>query len=198
VTGGKQSEIIKKAQKESTVVCYLCWVRPDRSFNSCFLSLMHQNYSNAWTHIKGKHLQNEYPALCADETTVAGTVKSGGSKLKQNQITDFKSQGFQQGTSRQALTLLYRFFNDANVAIDQSNNPNLRKFVSYIVENASSFKKKTNDVFFSKYKYKKYEVEVFGEYLSLVKRLIDYTRDYYNDTFNLTTNTPCLYVSHDG
>lgn len=129
---------------------------------------------------------------------VKETPKSGGDKLQQNLITDFKAQGFQTGSPRQALTFLYRFFNDANIAIDQSNNSNLRKFITYIVDNASSFTKRRKDIYFSKYKYKKYEVEVFVDFINLVKRLVEYTREYYKELLNLKTSTPFIYVAHDG
>ena len=107
-------------------------------------------------------------------------------------------QGFQQGLSRQTLTLLYCFFNNSNKTINQSNNTNLCKFLSYIVENASYFIKCKSDVFFSKYKYNKFKIEVFIEFLNIVKRLIEYTHEYYKDSLNTTMNTPFLYVSHDG
>lgn len=183
--------------KPSTVVCYLCWIRQERPLSSCFLSLMNNNYSNAWTHIKGKHEPKEYPAL-SDESTVTDTVKSSSTKMKQNQMTDFKSQGFPQGSSRHALTLLYHFFNDANLAIDQSSNTNLRKFVSYIIENASSFAKRKSDVYFTKYKFKKYEVEVFVDFLTVVKTLIESTREFYTTALGFSSSPPFLYVSHDG
>jgi hypothetical protein len=117
--------------------------------------------------------------------------------LKQNLISDFKSEGFQQGSSKEALTFLYRFFNDANIAIDQSNNSNLRKFMSYIIDNASYFQKRKQECYFSKYKYKKYEVGVFHDFLSLVSRLIGFTRQHYNNTLQIS-KIPFLYIAHDG
>ena len=97
------------------------------------VSLVKENYSNAFTHLAGKHKPHEYPALANKTAPVA---------LKQNLISDFKSQGFQQGSSKEVLTFRYRFFNDANIAIDQSNNSNLRKFVNYVIDNASYFQKR--------------------------------------------------------
>ena len=116
--------------------------------------------------------------------------------MKQNLISDFKSEGFQQASSKIALTHLYHFFNDANIAIDQSNKSNLRQFVTYIIDNASSFRQRKSECCFSKYKYKKYEVEVFYDFLNLVRKLIAYTREHYNE--NLKSNIPFLYVAHDG
>jgi hypothetical protein len=174
----------------------LCWQRTDRSLASCFVSIVNKNYSNAWSHLQTKHKQEEYPKLCSSATIVVDSEKAGLGGMKQNLISDFKSEGFQQASSKIALTHLYRFFNDANIAIDQSNNNNLRQFVSYIIDNASSLRQRKTECYFSKYKYKKYEVEVFHDFLNLLRKLIAYTREHYNH--NLKTKIPFLYVAHDG
>jgi hypothetical protein len=168
----------------------------DRALPFSLVSIVNKNYSNAWSHIQTNHDEKEYPKLVKGTTMCVETFKQGVGGMKQNLISDFKSEGFQQASSKIALTHLYRFFNDANIAIDQSNNSNLRQFITYIIENASSFRQRKNECYFSKYKYKKYEVEVFYDFLNLVRKLIAYTREHYKE--NLKTNIPFLYVAHDG
>jgi hypothetical protein len=184
----------------------LCWNKSDVRRGKCFVSLVNNNYSNVWTHIKGKHQEAEYSEIIpGGKTGGKASTNTNLSSLTGDSANSSKIGGgtqslltscFKPTSPNQALTYLYRFFNEANVAIRQSSNENLKLFIEYLIDNGSSFKQRKIDCQFSKYKYKKFEVDDFSFFVQMMKYLVNITREYYKD--NLKTNTPFITVAHDG
>jgi hypothetical protein len=120
---------------------------------------------------------------------VSSSKKSDG---QQQLITSV----FHQSTPEEALSYLYRFFNEANVAIRQANNKNLRKYTEYLIDNCHSLRNKKQSVLFSIFKYKKLEINDFTSFVQIIKFLVNIARNYYKD--NLRSDTPFIVVAHDG
>jgi hypothetical protein len=117
------------------VICNLCWNKPDVRQGKCFVSLVNNNYSNVWTHIKGKHKEAENSEIIpagkaggkADSTKAS--MNTNLSSLTGDTANSSKIGGrtqslltscFKPTSPDQALSYLYCFFNKANVAIRQS------------------------------------------------------------------------------
>jgi hypothetical protein len=123
-----------------------------------------------------------------------GSVSCVG--LRQNLISQY--QDTVNATPAVAMSYLYSFFNEANIAIDQANNKNLNQFIDYMLDNATSLRAKhKNNCYFSRWKYKKQEVNQFYQFIATVKYLTKYTRNLYEKKLN-TSFVPFVYVSHDG
>lgn len=168
--------------------------------SNCIISTTDYNSSNCCTHFRNKHkaLLHE---LSADVPNVNSSVVATSSQpsLKQHLISQYGQKNCiaSVASSNTALAFLYSFFNNANVAIHQANNPNLTKFIDYILEHATQFRYKPSDCHFSRWKYQKQRDLRFANFIVTLKNIITYTRDYYNERLN-KTNTPFLCVSHDG
>ena len=66
----------------------------------------------------------------------------------------------------------------------------------FSISNASSHLLRNR--FFSRYKYKKQEYSQFFTFISTVKYLVSFTRDYYKTVLNVEEGIPFICVSHDG
>jgi hypothetical protein len=95
------------------------------------------------------------------------------------------------------MQLMYRFFNEANIAIRQADNENLRKFIDLLIDNSQGLKTRRSDFYFSPWKYRKHQWNDFHTFISTVKNLIDRTRTYYREVTKLQ-NVPFIFVAHDG
>jgi hypothetical protein len=198
--GGKIDEVVLKAQQPKWVVCKLCWNNPSIPIKKSFVSLVNNNYSNIWQHIKSKHDAKEYPELISDskskDTNVSSLTGDASFSKKTIGTQQLITNTFHQSTPDEALSYLYRFFNEANVAIRQASNDNLRKYTDYLIDNAHSLRGKKASILFSKFKYKKYEINDFTSFVQILKYLVNIARSYYKDT--LQTNIPFIIVAHDG
>jgi hypothetical protein len=99
-------------------------------------------------------------------------------------------------TPQIALSLLYNFFNEANVAIVQTNNVHLTAFINYLLDNATQLLKKRQECSFSRYKYMMQRDERYLKFVCSLKELVSFSREHYNT--KLLKNVPFLCVSHDG
>jgi hypothetical protein len=152
-------------------------------------SLVNNNYANVWTHIKGKHKEAEYSEIIpggkaggkVDSTKASMNTSLSsltGDKTNSSKIgvrtQSLLTSSFKPTSPDQALLYLYRFFNEANVEIRQSSNENLKLFID-------TFRQRKIDCQFSKYKYKKYEVDGFSFFVQMMKYLVSITREYYKE-----------------
>jgi hypothetical protein len=183
-------------QLECPAVCTICWNYPDKELEKCIISTVRYNVSNCNTHFKS-HKPEEIPYLLTDVSTITSTsnTKSTGKKL-QNKLTNYTSDNATPITAKVATGFMYKFFNEANIAIMQATNPNLKKFVDYLLDNASNLRTKRSELYFSRLKYKKEEASCFSYFLMSLRHIVCYCRNFYKQ--HLAINTPFLYVSHDG
>lgn len=197
-------ELLVKVNKPSgsPAVCMICWNKKTPLI-SCILSTTGFNPSNLKSHIKNCHVASEAPGCFSDVSTITASIaSSSGKKLVGNKISNQRSiLNYQQNpsdvpTPSMALSHLYQFFNDANVAIAQSNNVHLTHFIDYLIENGHQLKSKKTECYFSKYKYSKQRDDRFVKFISSLKELVLYSRDYYKVKFK--KEVPFLCVSHDG
>jgi hypothetical protein len=196
LTGGEQLNIIKEVVKHKCpVVCMICWENKTQPLEDCIISTFNYNSSNANQHLKRNH--KEVPEMASDISTVTDSLATNPFNLVQNQILQYNQNpnDVVVGSASVGLDHLYSFFNQANIAIEQANNESLKKFIEYVIDHGATMKKQ--DCRFSRFKYKKYELNQFHLFISTVQYLVKYSCDYYEKQLN-TNSVPFLYISHDG
>jgi hypothetical protein len=178
----------------------LCWNDESISLGASIVATTRFSISNASSHLMRNHKKDAIPELysASDVSSVTQSVSVKGDKLIQSTIQPNQLQFKPIGSPQVALSLLYSFFNEASVAIEQSSNVNLTNFICYLLENADSLRPKKVECFFSRWKYKKQELSQFFTFISTVKYLVTFTRDYYKNVLNVENGIPFICVSHDG
>jgi hypothetical protein len=129
----------------------MCWKNEECNLASCIISTVNYNNSNCGTHFEHNHTPDELPPELVP--TSGATKKSLELNLKQtvNKITNYSrtTNTNDNGGScdpRIALSYLYHFFNEANIAIMQANNHYLKLFIDYLLDNAGVLKLKRSEV----------------------------------------------------
>jgi hypothetical protein len=178
----------------------LCWNDESISLSNCIISTTRYSVSNASSHLVRQHDRSIIPELYAssDISSVTQSLADKGSVMVQSTIRPQQLQFKPNGTPIIALSHLYAFFNEASVAIEQASNVHLTTFISYLIDNADSLRTKKVECFFSRWKYKKQELSQFFTFISTVKYLVNFTRDYYKNQLQSDQSIPFISVSHDG
>jgi hypothetical protein len=201
ITGnGKKHEILKKVAKGGQFVCTLCWETNSVPMIKAVISAYKYNPSNCKDHIRTSHIPSEVPGLFSDVSTITHansevTLKTNKA-TKQNSILNYQSNAGEIATPQIALSHLYNFFNEANIAIVQANNEHLSNFIRYLLDNAQNLKARRTECLFSRYKYMNQRDDRFLKFVSSLKELVHYSRNYYFEKFKKTI--PFICVSHDG
>jgi hypothetical protein len=159
----------------------MCWENVTKPLEHCIISAHNNNSSNVLTHLKRNH--KDLPLLGSDVSTVTDSLANkSAAAWVQNQSTQYTQipNDIVVGSPQIALNHLYTFFNEANIAIKQANNPSLNMFIEYLLDHVTTLKKA--DCQFSCYKYKKYELNQFHLFLGTVQYLVKYLRDFYKKT----------------
>ena len=179
----------------------LCWSNPKKSLASCIIQSSNFNRSNARQHLINRHDPSEVPDIHTQDTysiSNAATMKSTGTpSLRQNKMTKYSDESLAKVSPAVGCSLLYKFFNDCNIAIHQANNKHLKKFIDFLVENGNQLKSRKSELYFSRYKYKKMETQSFSYFVLAVRNIMMFCRQFYKDKFKVN-DTPFLMVSHDG
>lgn len=183
------------------MVCTICWEKKEIRMIDGIISAYKNNPSNCREHIRTHHKNaKEVPGLYSDVSTITNTnsIVSSKSKAtnKQETLHHFQPSPADLPTPQIALSLLYMFFNEANIAICQANNVHLSNFITYLLEHAHLLRARRLECLFSRYKYIIQRDDRFLKYVSSMKELVDYSRKYYLTKFNKCV--PFIYVSHDG
>ena len=173
-------------------------MNPKKTLASSVLQSTNFNRSNANNHLLRQHEEKEVPDLHANDIstiTNSTNLKSAPSSLRQNKMTKYTTDDKVDPTV--GLTLLYKFFNDANIAIHQASNKNLKAFTDFLIDNSNQLKTKKSECYFSRYKCKKMENNSFTYFVVAVRNIMSFCRGYYKEKFKVN-DTPFLMVSHDG
>ena len=175
----------------------ICWTKKDVPLHECILATQAFNPSNCKNHLRNRHTREETPGLYSDVSTITNsTVATKKKDAKQNSILNYQINPCDVATPQIALSYLYQFFNDANVAIAQANNESLKMFIDYLLENGHQLRAKKTDCFFSRYKYIKQRDERYLKFVTSLKELVLYSRSYYEEKFK--KREPFICISHDG
>jgi hypothetical protein len=97
---------------------------------------------------------------------------------------------------KQSNLLLYKFFNTANIAINQASNIYLLQYQQLLINNANLLKTKPKQIQFTKWKYKVQECSTFTNFANFVLMNIETARKYYIEQTG--RQQPFLSVAHDG
>jgi type III secretion system FlhB-like substrate exporter len=115
----------------------MCWDNVTKPLEQCMISAHNYNSSIALTHLKRNH--KDLPELGSDG--VSKVTDSLVNKSKKNQITQYtQNPNVVVGAPQIALNHLYTFFNEANIAIKQANNPSLNNFIEYLLDHGTTLK----------------------------------------------------------
>lgn len=166
------------------------------------------NASNAKAHLKAKHkdlinMASDMSSLTSSSMVTNSIISDYDStvktpaNMKQNKLFPYKNNLSHRSSPSICLNYLYKFFNESNIAIEQANNQHLKRFIDLLLDHNTTSKVKREEFYFSRYKYKKYELESFTYFVNSIKNIICYSRNYYKEKLH-TERTPFLYVSHDG
>lgn len=174
----------------------LCWNDTSKDVRSCIFGSNNYNITNIQTHLMNQHKSEKLNLKDNDRgeevnNTIIDLVSSntgGGLAMKSSTAPSVVLD--------KIYSLLYKFFNSANIAIKQADNKFLNDLLQYIIENGHLLKGKKLDVAFSRYKYKKQEYLQFHMFVCFVKLLLQKAREYYRR--KCMCHVPFLCVSHDG
>lgn len=196
VAAGKNYYVLSKiADNKHCSVCMHCWDRYQYPLADCVILTKDYNPSNCKSHLKSRHPPEDTPALFSDVSTITNSsITNSKAITKQSSMSFFQNNI--TATPQVALSYLYSFFNDANVAIHQTSNVNLTKFINYLLDNATQLQKRKEECYFSKYKYTTQRDDRYLTFVSTLKEVISYSREYYHNKLN--KYIPFLCVSHDG
>jgi hypothetical protein len=153
------------------------------------------NITNITTHLGNQHKNEKCYLKDSDKEQDEGTTMLEDCVNENIKVTT-KSSSATAVIIDKCCSYLYKFFNTANIAIQQADNVHLQEFIEYLIENGGTLKGKNLDVGFSRYKYKKQELMHFHTFISFVKLLTEKARSYYLQECN--AEIPFLCVSHDG
>jgi hypothetical protein len=187
----------KVQESEFIYVCHSCWVRDRLPPDKMLVKVNGRNVGNGNSHFITQH--ESKGDILPGMATYAGPLTPAPAKVKnkkQHLITDIQHNPSTISDPQVAMGYLYKFFNEANVAKSQSNNPNLRCFVDYILDHSQNFSKKRNEIYFSRGKYDKQENLIFSQFISNLRIIVEFCRSWYNDGIP-KANIPFIYVSHD-
>lgn len=190
----------KIMDNEHPCVCMLCWEdtkTPLVTLSECIILTAGYNPSNCKSHLRTTHTPEETPGLYSDCSTITNTNTIVTSKpAKPSQMNFFQYDSSVVATPQIALSHLYNFFNEANVAIAQANNKHLSNFINYLLDNSAQLRKKKQECLFSRHKYMTQRDERYVKFISSLKEIVTFSRNFYYSKFG--KYEPFLCVSHDG
>ena len=173
----------------------LCWNNPEYTLLDGIILTKDYNPSNLKSHVNHVHNATESPLFFSDVSTITNSVIPTNEKSQSSMLLFQQNPGI-IATPQVALSYLYQFFNEANVAIQQTNNENLKTFIDYLLEYGAQLRIKKKECYFSRYKYMKQREDRYAKFILSMKELVSYSRNYYKT--NLSKCIPFLCVSHDG
>jgi hypothetical protein len=91
--------------------------------------------------------------------------------------------------------LLYKFFNTANISINQTKNRFLTDLLRTLVDHASLLKFRRTQLVFSPWKYKAQECKMFNNFTVFLTKAISSAREHYKDIIG--KHAAFITVSHD-
>jgi hypothetical protein len=185
----------------------ICWNNLEKKVIEGLISTNNYNPSNCITHIINMHKKEDAPAIKFPEDVVIRmenpTMDNPSTSSLVTESTSTVATKKQYGTPgkyacEEANSILYKFFNSANIAIRQANNEYLHEYSRYLIENAGVLQSQKSNVLFSRRKYLKQELMLFNTFTMIVTNLVDSTRNYYKNQTNNPGGIPFICVAHDG
>lgn len=125
----------------------LCWDNPEYSLLDGLILTKDFNPSNLKSHVNHVHNATESPLFFSDVSTITNSVVPTNVTTQSSMLFFQLNPGI-VATPQIALSYLYQFFNDANVAIQQANNANLKTFIDYLLEYGAQLRIKKRNVTF--------------------------------------------------
>lgn len=208
---GSKYDIIKTFNKTNNpvLVCTTCWENTEKALNSCvFISGVTYSHSNIAKHLSQIHptidlvspeknaITNKNNLLNFTKGNDLFANKNKSQIAKQSSISTYSQVRVED--SNVAMQHIYNFFNEANIAIQQTNNEHFKKFIDYIIDYGNHYKTRRSELYFSRYKYKKYENFSFSNFIYNVHNIIQFSREFYKKQFNSSKTVSFINVAHDG
>jgi hypothetical protein len=213
-----QKVLCSKASRYT--ICSICWANPLKELARCMFSTdIKWNHTNCAAHIRTAHPDIDLQKL-ADAIIVLNKGTGTSQKIipidsnsdSDSEIETVVEENKDSKTETkkkispfavkvlkptEALKSLYYFFNEANIAINQTDNVHFKKFINYVIDNGTNYKYRKQELYFSRYKYKKIENIEFSTFVHNIRNIVKFCRDFYvNETNDVIMHFIC--VSHDG
>jgi hypothetical protein len=197
---------VKISQKPFCAVCQVCFDDNRVPLKKAVVCTKEWSPANLTEHMQTQHTKEDVAAYWdkVEEKNQAIPVR------KDRAVTElfFGNNGVRAGTQTTIVnvkaeqviqtcnTLLYKFFNSANISINQAPNIHLNKLLQEIVTNGPTLKFHRSKVCFTRWRYKQEEIRAFNKFTNFVTTSIEQTRKYYLE--NTGKHVPFLSVAHDG
>lgn len=180
-------------------ICKLCYDNLSVPLRRCVISTHGWSPGNCEGHIKSTHSAPELAPVYTEH--VEKKSRSNSTKLKAASAGFFGQSTIPQlsadDTVKEVDKLLYRFFNTANISMNQSNNVYLHELLQLLISKGHVFKPGTsNKIAFSTYRYKVQEIKSFTTFTNFVTNSIAQSRKYYIEQTG--KKIPFLSIGHDG
>jgi hypothetical protein len=178
------------------VVCQVCF-DTKKELNKCLIAAPGISASNPELHMKTIHNREDAKAFydkIDQRDNVVARKKPNLFAGAQVQITLDDTTA--SDVSSKAEQLLYRFFNTANVSMNQTSNVHLHDLIKLLISKGGTFKNGNRNVSFNVRRYKAQENIAFASFVSFVTKVISTAREYYVGATG--KHIPFLSVGHDG
>lgn len=164
----------------------------------CLLTAHNNGPGNSVTHMQRRHTREEVPLYwkhveAKDQATVESTLPTGKEFFGVQSTMDLMSSA---DVANKAEKLLYRFFNTANVAMNQTSNVHLQELMQLLVAKGGTCHKAKKQIKFTMHRYKEQEFKAFAAFVTFVSKAISTAREYYVGSAG--KHIPFLNIGHDG
>jgi hypothetical protein len=191
---------LKICQKSHVAICTVCYNDPKIPLKKAVIPTYKFQPSNPTNHLATQHEKHEVPEYWEklEEKTVPiaredkpKEKNKKGNKV-QSKITEYSTA---EDVIKKLNELLYKFFNTANISINQTRNPYLKDLLRLCVDNANLLKFRRTLICFSPWRYKVQESKIFNTFTNFITKAVATARDHYKDTTG--KQLPFITVSHD-
>lgn len=180
---------------KKVVVCQLCF-DSGTELKQCLIRTPKNNPANVVAHLSGRHTRlaakKFWDKVEARDNVRTMAVAAG----MHNFVVPISQRSLEADVSNEAENLLYRFFNTANVSMNQTNNVHLHELLQLLVAKGSVFKKGQKNIRFTPHRYKVQETKAFLSFVNFVSHAISSAREFYVEATG--KHIPFLSVGHDG
>ncbi len=189
---------MKISQKPTVAICKVCFKDPRTPLKKAVIPTFKFQPGNPTTHLTTQHEKHEVAEFW--EKLEEKSAPPSGEKLKEKNSkgkiqSTIPTYSTAEDVIKKLNELLYKFFNTANISINQTQNQYLKEVLRLCVDHANLLKFRRTLISFSPWRYKVQECKSFNNFTSFITKAVSSARDHYKDTVG--KQLPFITVSHD-
>lgn len=185
----------KISEKPSVAICKVCFEDNRIPLKKAVIPTYRFQPSNPTNHLTTQHSKEYVPEFWEKVEEKKGPPLDGKKLAKGKIQTKIPEYSTAEDVAQKCNEFLYRFFNTANISINQAGNPNLKALLRLLIDNANLLKFRRSQICFSAWRYKVQECKVFNTFTTFLTKAVQISRDHYKDTTG--KRIPFITVSHD-